>query len=64
MLKRFLIILGVVAIMGFTMGCEPPENMKEGQNPPQKQRQQEQQQLQQKQSYDQYDQDEDEGGFD
>ncbi|MFW6080525.1 MAG: hypothetical protein ACOC7W_01340 [Desulfosalsimonas sp.] len=25
MLKRFIVILGVLAMMGITMGCEPPE---------------------------------------
>lgn len=40
MLKRFLVILGVMAMMGITMGCEPPENAEEYQDQQQQQQQQ------------------------
>ncbi|MFO7929772.1 MAG: hypothetical protein ACQETG_07030 [Thermodesulfobacteriota bacterium] len=39
MLKRFLVILGVVSMMGITMGCEPPENMDEYEEQGQQQQQ-------------------------
>lgn len=41
MLKRFLAILAIVAMMGITMGCNPPEDAGEqpggGQQPGQQQ---------------------------
>lgn len=43
MLKRFLIMLGIVAIMGFTTGCgEPPEDVKKQQERLEKQQEQQQ----------------------
>ncbi|MFW6297644.1 MAG: hypothetical protein ACOC03_03990 [Desulfosalsimonas sp.] len=38
MLKRFLAILAIVAMMGITMGCNPPEDA--GEQPGQQQQQQ------------------------